>query len=168
MKLSKIDRKKFRIRNKIKRVSNKNRFRLSVSRSIKNISAQIIDDNNNTTLVSATSDIKSIKSQKKTKNELSTIVAETLAKRAKEGVKPSCFSEQVLKGEPPSGVQVLNKMIYTVPPNRGQICPFFKSSGQLLLLSGNRATFGSNFTKIWDFSKFSGECQDFLMEFQQK
>ena len=65
MKLSKIDRKKFRIRNKIKRVSNKNRFRLSVSRSIKNISAQIIDDTNNTTLVSATSDIKSIKSQKK-------------------------------------------------------------------------------------------------------
>ena len=84
MKSSKIDRKKFRIRNKIKRVSNKNRFRLSVSRSIKNISAQIIDDTNNTTLVSATSDIKSIKSQKKTKNELSTIVAETLAKKAQE------------------------------------------------------------------------------------
>ena len=84
MKLSKIDRKKFRIRNKIKRVSNKNRFRLSVSRSIKNISAQIIDDVNNITLVSASSDSKSIKSQKKTKKELSTIVAETLAKKAHE------------------------------------------------------------------------------------
>ena len=84
MKLSKIDRKKFRIRNKIKRVSNKNRFRLSVSRSIKNISAQIIDDEKRITLVSASSDNKSIKSQKKTKKEVSTIVAETLAKKAQE------------------------------------------------------------------------------------
>ena len=84
MKLSKIDRKKFRIRNKIKKVSNKNRFRLSVSRSIKNISAQIIDDEKRITLVSASSDNKSIKSQKKTKKEVSTIVAETLAKKAQE------------------------------------------------------------------------------------
>ena len=84
MKLSNIERKKFRIRNKIKKVSNNDRFRLSVSRSIKNISAQIIDDVKNITLVSASSDSKSINSQKNTKKELSKVVAEILAKKAHE------------------------------------------------------------------------------------
>ena len=84
MKLSKLKRKKYRIRNKVKKVSKKDRFRLCVSRSIKNISAQIIDDESSTTLVSASSDTKDIKSQKKTKKELSTIVAEILAKKAQE------------------------------------------------------------------------------------
>ena len=69
MKLSTIERKKFRIRKKLKSVSN-NRYRLSVSRSTKNISAQIIDDNKNITLVSASSVDKDIKSQKKSKMEL--------------------------------------------------------------------------------------------------
>ena len=40
-------------------------MRLSVSRSSKNISAQIIDDSNNKTLISATSNLKSIKDLKK-------------------------------------------------------------------------------------------------------
>ena len=84
MKLSKLKRKKYRIRNKVKKVSKKGRFRLCVSRSIKNISAQIIDDESNTTLLSVSSDTKDIKSQKKTKKELSTIVAEMLAKKAQE------------------------------------------------------------------------------------
>ena len=84
MKISKIDRKKFRIRNKIKRVSKKERYRLSVSRSAKNISAQIIDDVNNVTLASASSLKKELKLQKKNKSELSTLVAELLAKIAKE------------------------------------------------------------------------------------
>ena len=84
MKLSKLERKKYRVRNKLKKVSTKERYRLSVSRSIKNISAQIIDDEKRITLVSASSDNKSIKSQKKTKKEVSTIVAETLAKKAQE------------------------------------------------------------------------------------
>ena len=53
MKLSNLERKKYRVRNKVKKVSKKDRFRLCVSRSIKNISAQIIDDESNTTLVSA-------------------------------------------------------------------------------------------------------------------
>ena len=44
MNLTKIDRKRFRVRNKLKNVSSKNRFRLCVSRSTRNISAQIIDD----------------------------------------------------------------------------------------------------------------------------
>ena len=54
MKLNKIERKKFRIRNKIKKVSKPDRFRLSVSRSTKNISAQIIDDIKNITILTAT------------------------------------------------------------------------------------------------------------------
>ena len=84
MKLSNIERKKFRIRNKIKKVSNNDRFRLSVSRSIKNISAQIIDDVKRMTLVSASSIEKEIKETKKTKTDMSTAVAELLAKKAQE------------------------------------------------------------------------------------
>ena len=84
MNLTKIERKKFRVRNKIKKVSNKDRFRLSVNRSSKNISAQIIDDRKNITVASASSNTKEIKSQKKTKKELSTLVAEQLAKKAKD------------------------------------------------------------------------------------
>jgi len=85
MKLSTIQRKINRVRNKIKKVSKNDRFRLSVSRSIKNISAQIIDDNKNITLLSASSNEKDIKSLKKiNKTELSKIVAEKLAKKAQE------------------------------------------------------------------------------------
>ena len=84
MKISTLERKKYRVRNKLKKSSNKERYRLSVSRSSKNISAQIIDDVNNVTLISATSLNKDIKLQKKNKSELSTIVAEMLANKAKE------------------------------------------------------------------------------------
>ena len=85
MKISTTDRKKFRIRNKLKKVSNLNRFRLSIFRSSKNISAQIIDDRKNVTLLSVSSIEKDIKSLTKTnKTELSKIVAEKLAKKAQE------------------------------------------------------------------------------------
>jgi len=84
MKLLKVDRKRFRVRNKIKKVSNKDRYRLCVYRSLKNISAQIIDDYNNVTLISASSIEKEIKVQKKSKSDLSSIVAELLAKKAQE------------------------------------------------------------------------------------
>ena len=83
MKLDTITRKKFRVRNKIKKVAPKDRFRLSISRSSKNIFAQIIDDDKNITLLSASSIEKDIKSQQKVKkSELSKIVAEKLAKKA--------------------------------------------------------------------------------------
>jgi large subunit ribosomal protein L18 len=84
MKLSTLKRKKYRVRNKLKKVSNVNRYRLSVSRSSKNISAQIIDDLKKITLISASSLKKELKLQKKNKTELSTIVAELLATKAKE------------------------------------------------------------------------------------
>ena len=84
MKLSTLERKKYRIRNKLKKVSNENRYRLSVSRSSKNISAQIIDDVKKITIISASSLKKELKSQINNKTELSTIVAELLATKAKE------------------------------------------------------------------------------------
>jgi len=84
MKLSTLERKKYRVKNKLKRTSNEKRYRLSVSRSAKNISAQIIDDVNKITLVSATSLNKELKIQKKNKTELSKIVAELLATKTKE------------------------------------------------------------------------------------
>ena len=84
MKLTTKDRKKFRIRNKVKKVANSERYRLCISRSSKNISAQIIDDMKRVTLVSSSSIEKDIKNIKKSKSELSSIVAENLAKKAKE------------------------------------------------------------------------------------
>ena len=97
MRLNTIERKRFRIRKKLKSVS-KDRYRLSVSRSTKNISAQIIDDVKNITLVSASSIDKEIKDQKKNKSELSTIVAETLAKKANEkNIKKIYFDRGIYK-----------------------------------------------------------------------
>ena len=84
MKLSTLERKKYRVRNKLKKSSNGSRYRLSVSRTSKNISAQIIDDVKKITLISASSLKKELKSQKKNKTELSTIVAELQATKAKE------------------------------------------------------------------------------------
>ena len=85
MKLTTSIRKKFRVTNKIKKVAPKERFRLCISRSAKNISAQIIDDSKNMTLLSASSVEKDIKSGSKvSKTELSKIVAEKLAKKAQE------------------------------------------------------------------------------------
>ena len=84
MKLSTRQRKKFRVRNNLKKNNPNNRMRLTVSRSTKNISAQIIDDKNSKTLISATSNLQSLKDSKKKKSELSEIVATKLAEQAKE------------------------------------------------------------------------------------
>jgi len=85
MKLNTTTRKKFRITNKLKKVSKPDRFRLSIFRSSRNITAQIIDDSKNITLLSASSVEKDIRESKtKNKSELSKIVAEKLAKKAQE------------------------------------------------------------------------------------
>ena len=85
MKLNTSIRKRFRVSNKVKRVAPKDRFRLSISRSSKNISAQIIDDIKNVTLLSASSIEKDLKSgDKVNKIELSKLVAQKLAKKAQE------------------------------------------------------------------------------------
>ena len=82
-KISTNKRRRLRNRKKLKKV-NSNRLRLSVFRSIKNISAQIIDDKNIKTLVSASSNEKEFKKNKLKKAELSNLLGEVLAKRAKE------------------------------------------------------------------------------------
>jgi len=79
---SKIKRK-IRNRKKLKDV-NTNKLRVTVFKSIKNISAQIIDDKISKTLVSASSTEKEIKKNKAKKMDLSNILGELLAKRAKE------------------------------------------------------------------------------------
>jgi len=84
--MSKINSKvkrKLRNRKKLKE-SNTNRYRISVSKSLKNLSAQIIDDKQKKTLVSASSVEKEVKKNKIKKIEKSSLIAEILAKRAKE------------------------------------------------------------------------------------
>ena len=85
MKVKQNIKRKFRVRSKLKKFNLNNRFRLTVKRSLKNISAQIIDDTINKTLVSASSLEKNIKgAPKNKKSSLSTLVANVLAKRASE------------------------------------------------------------------------------------
>ena len=85
MKLDTSARKKFRVTNKLKKVARDGRLRLSIFRSSKNISAQIIDDIKNTTILSASSVEKDVRNTNtKNKSELSKIVAERLAKKALE------------------------------------------------------------------------------------
>ena len=81
MKISINNKRAQRIRRKLKKI-NKNRFRISIYRSARNISAQIIDDKNSKTLVSVTSNHE--KSTSKKKNDLSIYTAELLAKKALE------------------------------------------------------------------------------------
>ena len=75
--------RKLRNRKKLKSV-NVNRPRVSVNKSLKNLSVQIIDDKLKKTLVSASSIEKEIKQKKIKKMEKSILIAEILAKRAKE------------------------------------------------------------------------------------
>ena len=82
-KLNSSKKRKLRTRKKLKSVST-DRYRISIFKSLKNISAQIVDDKLKKTLVSASSIEKSIKANKKTKKDASTIIGELLAKRALE------------------------------------------------------------------------------------
>jgi|TARA_B100001094_G_scaffold277027_1_gene285582 large subunit ribosomal protein L18 len=75
--------RKLRNRKKLKKVNN-NRYRVSVTKSLNNLSAQIIDDTSKKTLVSASSIEKDLKKNKIKKIEKSTLIGEILAKRAKE------------------------------------------------------------------------------------
>ena len=82
IKSNKIKRK-LRNRKKLKTV-NVNRLRISVYKSLNNLSAQIIDDKQKKTLVSASSFEKEIKEKKVKKMDKSSLTGEILAKRAKE------------------------------------------------------------------------------------
>ena len=75
--------RKLRNRKKLKDV-NTDKFRISITKSLKNLSAQIIDDKNKKTLVSVSSTEKEVKNKKIKKMEKSYLIGEILAKRAKE------------------------------------------------------------------------------------
>ena len=82
-KINNKNKRKLRNRKKLKEVNN-NRYRIRLSKSLNNLSAQIIDDKVKKTLVSASSIEKEIKKNKVKKIEKSTLIGEMLAKRAKE------------------------------------------------------------------------------------
>ena len=79
---SKIKRK-LRNRKKLKSL-NTTRYRITVTKSLNNLFAQIIDDKERKTLVSASSIEKEIKTKKVKKMDKSSLIGEILAKRAKE------------------------------------------------------------------------------------
>jgi large subunit ribosomal protein L18 len=74
--------RRMRVRNKLRKV-NAGRLRLSVHRSSKNISAQLIDDVNGVTLASASSMEKDLGVFGKNNIEAATKVGAAIAERAK-------------------------------------------------------------------------------------
>ena len=82
-KINNKTKRKLRNRKKLKSV-NVNRYRISITKSLNNLFAQIIDDKENKTLVSASSIEKDIKIKKSKKMDKSSLIGEILAKRAKE------------------------------------------------------------------------------------
>tara|TARA_A100001011_G_C14314957_1_gene847535 strand:- start:2252 stop:2602 length:351 start_codon:yes stop_codon:yes gene_type:complete len=83
MTLSKTNKRKIRNRKKLKKFNKFGKFRISVFKTSKNISAQIIDDKTMKTIASASSIEKNVAKNKK-KMEISNIIGEMLAKRAKD------------------------------------------------------------------------------------
>ena len=75
--------RKLRNRKKLAKV-NTDRFRISINKSLNNLSAQIIDDFQRKTLVSVSSNEEEIRKMKVKKMEKSSLTGEILAKRAKE------------------------------------------------------------------------------------
>ena len=75
--------RRFRNRKKLK-LNSLNRYRVSVNKSLNNLSAQIIDDKAKKTLVSVSSIEKDVKAKKMKKMDKSNLLGEILAKRAKE------------------------------------------------------------------------------------
>ena len=80
-KISSKLKRKIRNRKKIKDV-NRDKLRITVYKSKKNISAQIIDDNLHKTLVSVSSTEKELKNKNTKKMDTSNVLGEILAKRA--------------------------------------------------------------------------------------
>jgi len=85
--------RRLRNRNKMKKV-NVGRVRLSVHRSSKNISAQLIDDLNGVTLASASSLEKSLGVVGKNNVEASAKVGAAIAERAKKAGVEECYFDR--------------------------------------------------------------------------
>ena len=93
MALSKLERR-HRIKHRIRKIvsGNATKPRLSVFRSNKEITAQLIDDVAGTTLVAASSREKGIASKKGTKIEIAALVGKALAEKAsKVGIENAAF-----------------------------------------------------------------------------
>lgn len=93
MALSKLERRQ-RIKSRIRKVVNgtAEQPRLAVFRSNNEIYVQIIDDNNGTTLVAASSRDKEISAQKATKTEKAALVGKIVAEKAlKQGIERVSF-----------------------------------------------------------------------------
>ena len=88
-----FQKRRLRVRNKLRRTS-RGRLRLSVHRSNKNISAQIIDDAQGTTLASASSLESKIGVVGKNNVEAAAKVGEELAKRAKKAGIEECYFDR--------------------------------------------------------------------------
>ena len=82
-KISQKLKRRLRNRKKLKKI-NSNKYRVTISKSLNHLSAQIVDDTKRKTLVSASSSEKDIQSKKLKKMEKSNFIGEILAKRAKE------------------------------------------------------------------------------------
>ena len=99
MKINKIDRKRFRVRNKLKKVSDGSRYRVTIFRSKKNFYAQLIDDKAQKTLVSASSlDTDFEKRQKVNKSDIPKKVGEKFAEKANQkNIKKIYFDRGIYK-----------------------------------------------------------------------
>ena len=92
LKLIRAQRRKARVRGNI--MGNTERPRLTVSKSLKNITAQIIDDEKMITLAAVSTQSKGIedKVKGKTKTEAAAVIGEEVAKKALEkGIKQVAF-----------------------------------------------------------------------------
>lgn len=85
--------RRLRVRNKIKAMSS-GRLRLSVHRSSKNISVQLIDDVNGVTLASASTLEKDLGFVGKNNVEAATKVGATIAERAKAAGVEECYFDR--------------------------------------------------------------------------
>ena len=85
--------RRLRVRNKIKAMSN-GRARLSVHRSSKNISVQLIDDVNGVTLAAASTLEKDLGFVGKNNVEAAKKVGETIAERAKKAGIEECYFDR--------------------------------------------------------------------------
>ena len=80
-KIINLKKREIRNRKKVKSVA-VNRHRISVFKSLKNMSAQIIDDKNRKTLVSVSSIEKEIKASKKKKNRNFSYIRRNISKKS--------------------------------------------------------------------------------------
>ena len=87
--------RKLRNRKKLKDV-NTDKFRISITKSLKNLSAQIIDDKNKRTLVSVSSTEKEVKNKKIKKMEKSNLIGEIFE------IRPSLFVSNNIPENVPS------------------------------------------------------------------